>query len=163
MLSLKLHDHSMLLSSGANVSFVGGNTLKIAAIQVKGVEPLMSYRVEFENDLALQKALAVGVHRILMDKVNAMDKTKPADMQESLMRHGKALGSGQSSAGRTSDPLVQEMKRIAMDAAKKHKAKTRDDRKLPEIRDEILTKHAKKIQARAQENLDARDMDDFEL
>jgi len=161
--SIKLHDHSFLLSKGAKVEFLGENVLKITGIKVKGVETLMSYRVEFETDLAIQKLLGCGLDRIIMDKLNAMDKTKPEEMQTALFRHAEGIATGRSAAGRTSDPLVQEMKRIAMDAAKKHKAKTTDDRKIGIIRDEILTKHAKKIQIRAQENLDARDMDEFDI
>jgi len=165
---MRLHDHSFLLSKGAKVEFLGGNVLRITGIKVKGVEALMSYRVEFEHDLAVQKLLGCGLDRIIMDKLNAMDKTKPEEMQTALQRHAEGIATGASSAGRTSDPLVQEMKRIAMDAAKLSKSRNAqlgvdDDRKLTTIRDLILHKHAKAIQVRAQENLDARDMDDFSI
>ncbi len=162
--SIKLHDHSFLLSKGAKVEFLGGNVLRITGIKVKGVEALMSYRVEFENDLAVQKLLGCGLDRIIMDKLNAMDKTKPGEMQEALHRHAEGIAAGRATAGRTSDPLVQEMKHVAMRAAKDHKTKNpTDERKLSEIRDEILTKHSKRIQIRAQENLDAQDEADFTL
>ncbi len=164
MLSMKLHDHSFLLSKGAKVEFFGGNVLRITGIKVKGVESLMSYRVEFENDLAIQKLLGCGLDRIVMDKLNAMDKDDPAKMQEALHRHAEGIATGRAVAGRTSDPLVQEMKHVALLAAKAHKAKVPgDDRKLATIRDEILTKHSKKIQERAQANLDAQDEAEFTL
>ena len=164
MLSMKLHDHSFLLSKGAKVEFFGGNTLRITGIRVKDVEQLMSVRVEFDHDLAVQKLLACGFDRIFMDKLNAMDKDQPEKMQESLNRLCAGVATGTSTAGRTSDPLVQEMKHVAMRAAKEHKAKhPTDERKLTAVRDEILTKHSKAIQIRAQQNLDAQDEADFSL
>ena len=152
-MAIKLHEHSFLLSGGAQVSFVGGNTLKISGIKMKGIDDPFAYRVEFENDLAVQKALAVGVHRILMDKVNAMDKTKVNLIHEALVRHGEALGSGQSTSGRTSDPLLQEMKRIARSEAAKWIRKNNSELKPKEVAEKFLAQNHKALQTMAEKNL----------
>lgn len=163
MHSGNLHDHNFLLSGGAKVEFFGGNTLRITGLKIKDVEGTFSSRVEFDSDIAFQKLAGCGLHRIIMDKLNAMDKTKPELIQDALNRHAEGIASGRSASGRTSDPLVQEMKHVAMRAAKAHKTKSGAERKLGAIRDEILAKHSVKIQAQAQKNLDAQDEADFTL